>query len=308
MTSRFRKPPYDPGRPDFPDPVLTLIYLRSPFHKAGSLSVDSHSPLCPMVYFQGCSHSIPRPYIVRVLMKLSGAQSHFARLRHYLSRRHVLRPVSRHYPAFIARTGSCADPNPSLRLRYNLGRWVFAGCCQPLLGVGPSRRYLCESFPTCLDPYPGCSCGARTRYFPQDNGLPNVRIWSARSLSQSWHYPYSNFSTELFTRLQSFANVQARGFARHPDCSYRRGSLSRFRMNALRVRWVFHRFRSGPHSDSLKPFLVPSNPLGSHGFYFRAYLGSLPPQTADMLTVRFRATDGRGTFTLQDSQPCRLLP
>jgi len=26
-----------------------------------------------------------------------------------------------------------------------------------------------------------------------------------------------------------------------------------------------------------------------------------------MLTVRFRATDGRGTLTLQDSQPCRLL-
>jgi len=27
-----------------------------------------------------------------------------------------------------------------------------------------------------------------------------------------------------------------------------------------------------------------------------------------MLTVRYRATDGRRTFTLPDSQPCRLLP
>ena len=45
MTSRFRKPPCDPGRPDFPDPVLTLIYLQSPFPKLGSLSVDSHTPL-----------------------------------------------------------------------------------------------------------------------------------------------------------------------------------------------------------------------------------------------------------------------
>jgi len=27
-----------------------------------------------------------------------------------------------------------------------------------------------------------------------------------------------------------------------------------------------------------------------------------------MLTVRYRATDGEGTFTLLDSQPCRLLP
>ena len=32
---------------------------------------------------------------------------------------------------------------------------VFAGCCQSLLGVGLSRRYLYETFPTCLDPYPG---------------------------------------------------------------------------------------------------------------------------------------------------------
>ncbi len=34
---------------------------------------------------------------------------------------------------------------------------VFAGCCQPLLGHGPSRRYLCKSFPGCLGPYPGGS-------------------------------------------------------------------------------------------------------------------------------------------------------
>ena len=28
----FHKPPYDPGKPDFPVPVLTLIYLLSSFH------------------------------------------------------------------------------------------------------------------------------------------------------------------------------------------------------------------------------------------------------------------------------------
>jgi len=57
---------------------------------------------------------------------------------------------------------------PPSASRHPLGQWVFAGCCQPpsagpwsfgpgtkgsgqaLLGVGPSRRYLCESFPTCL--------------------------------------------------------------------------------------------------------------------------------------------------------------
>jgi hypothetical protein len=45
--------------------------------------------------------------------------------------------------------------------------------------------------------------------------------------------PYSNFSTAHFTRLQSFTHVQARGFARHPDCSYRSESLSRFRRRPL---------------------------------------------------------------------------
>jgi len=35
--------------------------------------------------------------------------------------------------------------------------------------------------------------------------------------------PYSDFSTARFSRLQSFAHVQARRSARHPDRSYRYG-------------------------------------------------------------------------------------
>jgi hypothetical protein len=58
---------------------------------------------------------------------------------------------------------------------------VFAGCCQPLLRSGPSRRYLCRSLLACLDLYSGGSQGARARYFPQDNGLPLLGTGSARS-------------------------------------------------------------------------------------------------------------------------------
>ena len=94
-------------------------------------------------------------------------------------RRVVLPHVSRHYPAFIATTSSCANPKPSHRLGFTLGQRVFAGRCQPRLGIGPSRCSLCESFPTCLDPYPGGSRGALTRSFPQDIGLPDVRTRSA---------------------------------------------------------------------------------------------------------------------------------
>jgi len=44
---------------------------------------------------------------------------------------------------------------------------------------GPSQRYLHESFPRCLDPYPGGPHGARTRFFPQGIGLPHFLTGSA---------------------------------------------------------------------------------------------------------------------------------
>ena len=63
--------------------------------------------------------------------------------------------------------------------RSSLVPRVFAGYCESLLEVGPSRCYLYKSFSTCLDPYPGCSCGAHTRYFPQNYGLPGKANRSA---------------------------------------------------------------------------------------------------------------------------------
>ena len=83
------------------------------------------------------------------------------------------------YPFVLAHTGSCARPLPSSRLWLRLMRQIFAGCCQPLLRKGPSRRYLCRSLPTCLDPYSGCPQGAHSRFFPQGIGLPRVLTGSA---------------------------------------------------------------------------------------------------------------------------------
>ena len=60
----------------------------------------------------------------------------------------------------------------------------------------------------------------------------------------------------------------------------------------------------------LSPQIVPTAailPQGSRGFYVRAYRALLPPHAPDMLTVRTQVIDGTGTFTLSDSQPCRLL-
>ena len=53
-------------------------------------------------------------------------------------------------------------PLALLSFGLSLVRGVSAGCYQPLLLAGPSRRYLCESFPKCLGPCHGgpveCTC------------------------------------------------------------------------------------------------------------------------------------------------------
>jgi hypothetical protein len=160
------------------------------------------------------------------------------------------------------------DLLPSIRLRHRLARLVFAACCQPLLGTGPSRRYLCRSFPTCLDPYSGCSQGARARCFPQDIGLPRIRTGSA----------HRGIPTTTSVECQC------------RSCSH---SLM-FRPASLLATPVV------PTSHLAV--------LSSRGFYIRAYRDSLPRHAADMLSVQIRAIDGERTRTSQDRQPCRLLP
>jgi hypothetical protein len=54
-----------------------------------------------------------------------------------------------------------------------------------LLSAPAGRRtfptLLCASVPACLDPYPGSSWSASTRFFLHDSGLPRVRTGSALS-------------------------------------------------------------------------------------------------------------------------------
>lgn len=114
--------------------------------------------LCPGTTLEPPSAQSPFAFI-RVLPVLKGD---------------VPRLLGRRYPAFFAPMDSCARPLPSFRLWLSLLRKVFAGCCQPLLRKGPSRRYLCRSFPTCLDPYSGCLQDALARFFSQNFGLPRV--------------------------------------------------------------------------------------------------------------------------------------
>ena len=66
----------------------------------------------------------------------------------------------------------------SAPLCFSLGlvRGVSAGCYQPLLPAGPSRRYLCESFLECLGPYHGGTWSAFACFFLHVIGLPPYTI------------------------------------------------------------------------------------------------------------------------------------
>ena len=58
-------------------------------------------------------------------------------------------------------------------------RQVFAGCCQSLLGVDLSRRYLCNPCIGAWTLTPGCLSGAFVRFFPENYSLTTVAPSSA---------------------------------------------------------------------------------------------------------------------------------
>lgn len=116
------------------------------------------------------------------------------------------------------------------------------------------------------------------RIFPQMPGpLPRRSPWCTRSFlptglrpspSPKWvgtpqHFRTTTSVRALFSRLQSFTNVQASGLARHPGRSHRRARFS-------------------------------NHTLGSHDFYVHAYLGSLPIRAVDMLAVRIEQLTAEG--------------
>ena len=150
------------------------------------------------------------------------------------------------YPTVLATTGSCARPRPSPSLWSSLGLGVCAGCCEPLLRRGPSRRYLCVSVPRCMDPYPGGVVGARTHCFPTTIGLPPVLMGSASRVN-----PFSDFRTGGDVGAAGIRSCSGLEVCCHPGRSHRR----------IKTR-------------------------GSRGVYVRAAHQSLPSGASDMLAVR----------------------
>jgi hypothetical protein len=108
------------------------------------------------------------------------------------------------------------DQLPPTRFGLGLAQCVLAGCCQPLLEDGPSRRYLRKSFPRCLDPYPGGTLWCIRPFLPIEHrpSPPFYRVGSHTNRR-------ATSLREFISGLQSFRHVQAPRFARHPGRSYR---------------------------------------------------------------------------------------
>jgi hypothetical protein len=109
---------------------------------------------------------------------------------------------------------------PLAAFRLSPMRRVFAGCCEPLLVPGPSRRYLRSLCGGAWTRTPPRSTGAHTRFFPADIGLTSLLTRSAHGISLQ-----SSFHRGSLSGLQSFANVQAPPLVRPPGCSHRRAGF-----------------------------------------------------------------------------------
>jgi hypothetical protein len=70
--------------------------------------------------------------------------------------------------------------NPPVASVCRLVPRVLAGCCGPLLGVGPSRRSLLTLSLGAWPRTPPRCCGALARFFPDTIGLTSVSTGSAR--------------------------------------------------------------------------------------------------------------------------------
>ena len=190
---RFRRPPCDPGRRVFPGPVLILAFPSAPFHEVRYAPVDpervpysrgllrSSSLFKDSVLLVQCPGPVQDRQVPRAPSPASGVTSGGEA---YAPPQWAL-PHRRRYYELMCQSRPLPPPQ-----FVCLERQVFAGCGQHLLGTAPSRRYLCESFLGCLDPYPGGPQGALARFFPWGVGLPCVKTRSALHDS-----PYGDFST-----------------------------------------------------------------------------------------------------------------
>ena len=222
----------------------------------------------------------------------SSTESPFAPSGRYPSGGDVCHLLGPHYQAIVARTDSGAEPRSSLRLPLSAGWRVLAGCCEPLLEKGPSRRSVLRFFPHVLGPLPRLPLWCTYPFLPTEQ-RPSPRY----DRVGGWHLFHAATSAwAKFSRLQSFLYVQARGFACHPGRTHRYIRYESLPTAKWRVAvdllpepkpWPptvlrlgdFRLSHASTDSSLCKMY-------GSHGVYLRAERGLLPSHASGILAVR----------------------
>jgi hypothetical protein len=155
----------------------------------------------------------------------------------------------------------------SARLGFLLVRAVLAGCCQPLLGDGLSRRYLCDPCVGARTHTPPHSSAAFVRCFTENTGLT----------------PRETGSTRGFTPTQ-----QLRWGAVYRGCSH---SITFGLLRSLDLQ--------------VAPTAAPKD-AEPPGLSHHAEPGRLPHPGSGVASCPTRTTDTAG-LSPAGSQPCRLL-
>ncbi len=230
-SSRFPKPPSHPGRSDFPSPVgsqrSSCVLSAQPSPIDRGFSARPPTPLIRLVYFA----ESPR-------LRLPHAQAQSPALVSSLRAIAVPRapsplqgvtPRSVPLPATeidVTRSSALVrahapSQNPPVASVCRLVPRVLAGCGAPLLGVGPSRRYLLNLSLGAWTRTPPRFSGALARFFPDNLDLTSVSTGSARwNLHHHRHFSDGHLvrgcSHSLMFRLPYLRGLQVAPTSRAP--------------------------------------------------------------------------------------------
>ena len=209
---RFLKPLYDPGRSDFPSPVLASVLhaISQGGPSPSARNCGAGAPFAPTRW------SLPRPFatmqaprnpaLCLVRTRLSwppSAQSPFARSGRY-PRRGGLKAAWRGVTpsSSLVRAHAPDHPLPAPPVS-RVVRAVFAGCRQSLLGDGPSRHYLCDPCAGARTHTPPRSSAAHVRSFTEDTGLTPRETGSTRESIPTWQLRWGANFVAAVIRLPS---------------------------------------------------------------------------------------------------------
>ena len=193
-----------------------------PSHRTRALSTGLHTARRPMV----CLHPRPDTHPHRDPGSASGDERRSQ--DHRVPRAPLLGPgVTWSKAAFNRASAGITPPSSLIRAHAPvlqplppfgfLMKEVFAGCCQPLLVIGPSRHYLCNPCAGARTLTPPCSSSAHAHFFPEDTGLTSRETRSAHETIPAMRL----LQGAVISGLQSFDNLQAPALARPPDRTHR---------------------------------------------------------------------------------------